>query len=266
MKPAPVREGRLLADLHCHPGNFYAREEILKILCSPGIVGLTFYNGSRTKLLYEQAVGLPGVCEIDKKFLARIDSPFGTGYFIRTQEVAVGKDNLFHILAVGFTGEYLPFTPNSYPDPRRAVEEIHRRKGIAILNHPYVVPDREARIIKYRLTNAEEERTIEDLCTMVDEIEVFNAQCINPTFGVIVPNMNQANARVGFLQRKYNFRGTVSSDAHNRLEQVKVCGIYVDEKDLSVERLKEDLRQGNFQNDYHCYVSRYSFVRGMFWP
>ena len=98
----------------------------------------------------------------------------------------------------------------------------------------------------------------------VDEVEIFNAQCINPTLGLVVPNMKKANMRAEQLAVRYKFKGNVATDAHKRFEQVKLCGIYVDEEKLCIDKLKQDIKQGNFSNDYRRYVSRWSFVMGMF--
>ncbi len=259
MEPAPRKSGRIITDLHCHPAHYKDDKATLEMLCSPGIVGLTFINHGKTGniLTYGDALkrfsGL--VEEIDKGQLARIKNT--SGYFARTQEIT---GDTFHILAVGFSGDYLP----NYIDARKTVEEIHKRGGLAILNHPEVTPDREARVVKYRFVNDKERKQRDELCEMVDEIEIFNAQNINPTFGLIVPNMKKANDDAEVLARGYDFKGIVTTDTHHRLEQPKICGIYIDERDLCLEKLKDDIKTGNFDNSYRRYVSKLSFVLGMF--
>ena len=61
MSPAPAKDGQLLTDLHCHPGNTYSQSELVAMLSSPGLVGLTVFktNGDSHILTYEQAVQLP---------------------------------------------------------------------------------------------------------------------------------------------------------------------------------------------------------------
>ncbi|MBT6774053.1 hypothetical protein HOA91_01655 [Candidatus Woesearchaeota archaeon] len=259
MKRAPKRNGKIIADLHTHPANYKNDQVTLDMLCSPGIVGLSFINHGRKNgiLTYENTLKrfLGLVEEIDENKLARVKGT--SGYFARTQEIT---GDAFHILAVGCEGEYLP----NYTDARQTVEEIHKKNGVAILDHPYVTPNHGAKVIKYRLLNKEEEKVAKELCEMVDEVEIFNAQNINPTFGIIVPNMKKANERAEVLIKDYGFKGIVASDTHFRLEQAKVCGIYVDEKELSIERLKEDIKTGNFDNSYRRYVSKMSFGLGMF--
>lgn len=264
MQPAPQKEGKILADLHAHLGNRYVHDKVIQMLSSPGLVGLSHINNVLRILIYEKAIHLSGVKEIDKNMLAEINIAGETGYFCRTQEVIAGSA---HILALGFEGDY--FKKEDYDnDPRKAVEKIHQRNGLAILNHPYVTPNPEARILKYRFINDKEEKvTLYDLCEMVDEIEVFNAQNINPLYGIVVPNMKKANILAEDLAVS-NHKGIACSDAHFRLEQVKICGIYLDEKDLCIEKIKEDIKKGNFERYGNAkegpYVTRRSFFRGMF--
>jgi len=257
MERAPIREGRILADLHTHPSSSGEDEETLEMLCAPGIVGLSYTMFNSTLLTYENCLerfsGL--IEEIDKGMLARIKS--GPGYIARTQEF---HESPHHILGVGFEGGYI----RDHKDSRKSVEEIHKRGGIAILNHPYATPNKSAKVVKYRFINAEEEKMMRELCDMVDEVEIFNSQCINPTLGIIVPNMKKNNRKAEILASEYGFKGTVSTDAHRRMDQPKICGIYLGEEGLCTEKIMHDIRTGNFDNDYKKYVSRYSFARGMF--
>ena len=179
------------------------------------------------------------------------------GYFTRTQEINGG---VFHILAVGWDGEgYF----ENYANPWKAIAEIRNRNGAVILNHPFVTSDVNS-WKKYRFIHASEKEVLYELLGAVDEAEVFNAQCINPFGGLLVPNMKRANEMAERLVEEYaSLKGTVSSDG--RLpEQVKSCGIYLEEKDFCLEKLKTDLREGNFENDFRHYASRWSFLKGMF--
>lgn len=260
MQPAPVKEGKILADLHAHPGNRYGRDKVIQMLSSPGLIGLTHINDETRILSYETAITLSGVKEIDKGRLAEINVGGKKGYFMRTQEVIAG---FAHLLALGFEGEYLP----NYDDPRQAVEEIHQRNGLTVLNHPFVAPNAGARVVKYRFINRPEKETIMELCEMVDEIEVFNAQMINPTNGFIIPKI-RANSWAGELARGKRCRGMASSDAHFCLEQAKICGIYLDLEGLCLDKIKEDIKKGSFEKYGDAkegpYVSRWSFICGMF--
>lgn len=259
MERAKKRNGKIIADLHSHPSSNKTDEETLEMLCSPGLVGLTCYQESFGRILtYEDAMRRFSnyIEEIDKGMLAKITTALGEGYFTRTQEI---YGDFCHILALGFEGEYL----QSYEDPRKAVEAIHKNNGLAILNHPYVRSN-DGSIVRFRFINNEEERIVKELCEMVDEVEIFNACCINPTGGIFVPNFKKANEAAEVLAEDFGFRGTVSSDAHYVLEQPKITGIYIDEENLCIEKLKEDIKTGNFDNSYRKYVSRYSFLRGFF--
>lgn len=270
MRRAPPKEGMIIADLHAHPGNKYDVKETLEMLCSSGIIGLTNQvtktDPENKKILtYKQAVDRFSnyITEINKGSFARIKTAIGTGYFIKTQEIESG---IHHLLAIGWEGENY-FSEDK--DARKTVEEIHLRKGLAILCHPYITLNKGARIVKYRLLTSKEEEKMKELCGMVDEIEVFNAQCINPAFGIIIPNMKKANYQAEQLLNHYKqFKGIASSDAHFILEQPKICGIYLDEKELCLEKLKEDIKKGNFErlgnSEKGSYVSRWSFLKGMF--
>jgi hypothetical protein len=97
---------------------------------------------------------------------------------------------------------------------------------------------------------------------MVDEVEVFNAQNIH-TFVPGIPNMNKANDAAKLLATKYNKKGTASSDAHLRLEQLGIAGIYLSNQDLCLEAIREALKTRNFER-VEQYASRLSFVKGMF--
>ena len=256
MKQPQTPEGKIIADLHTHPADYLDKDETLEALCSPGLVGLTHMNGNPRVLIYEKVLKgySNAVKEIDRNQLAQIKNGNNIGYIARTQEIDCG---LHHILAVGFEGDYLP----DYKDARKAVEEIHKKQGIAILNHPYVTP--QPKFVKYRYITSEEEIKVEELCEMIDEIEVFNAQSINPTLGIYVPNMKKSNDQAKKVASKYKFTGTAASDTHRALEQLKIAGIYIPKENLSIERIKDDVPSGNFEA-YEQYVSRWSFLRGMF--
>ncbi len=253
MHRAPVREGKVLADIHAHPSRYRSDRDTLEMLLRPGIVGLTRYTTESHPLTYEEAISRYSnlLTEIDRGKFARFRN--AAGYILRTQEVSAGK---FHILALGFDGNYLPF----FGDARKAVDCIHRRNGIAVFNHPYIFPDRS--FVRYRIGGREDEDAIHEACAMVDEVEAFNAMCISPTFGIVFPDMKAANRKADDLAKEFGFKGTVSSDAHSSLDQPKLCGIYLEAKGICVEKIKSDIKGGNFENDYRRYVSRGSFASG----
>ena len=267
MRRAPKKQGKLIADLHTHPGRDHCIDEISNLL-SWGITGLSHINENPNILTYDDILNLPNVTEIDKGLLAKIEYNGNKGYAAKTQEIL--SDH--HILAVGCK-EYIP----SFEDARKVVEEIHKRGGKAILNHPYVIPT-DSWPIKYRLINETEEKKVRELADIVDEIEVHNAQNIN-----LIPFiawMKQANEKAkdrlineteekkvrelaDMLAKAYNKKGTASSDAHDEYEQIKICGIYVPEKNICIDALKQYIATHNFER-YDNYVSRASFLKGHF--
>ena len=260
MKPAPQQQEKVLCDLHAHPTHKADLEEILQQLRSPRLVGLTVKDidkSGRDILRYEQALDLlpsGSFSEIDKGNLARC----GDGYFARTQEIQVGKH---HVLALGWQGDYF----SNYDTIEEAVGEIHGRKGIALLNHPFALVDNQT----IRLPNSEEEQQlIRKAYRRVDEVEVYNAHCLD-----VVPvllAMGTANDFAETLRQKEfpRFKGTAGSDCHRRWEQVKTVGIYVaqDWVESGIGRLKTAICQGHFERygDYpQAYISRWSWIRGV---
>lgn len=262
MEPAPRKEGKILCDLHAHLASKGTKEDVTQILASPGLMGVGFIQGTKANLAYEQAESL---VEDNKMFeeitpgqLARI----GEGYFMRAQEIGSyvhrGKGKraaLYHILALGWEGEdYF-----SEGESRKIIEEIHQRKGLAFICHPYVTQGG----LMFKIREEEEEKILEELCEMADGIEVYNGQNINllPVIGA----MKKTNELAEELAWKKNLLGIAVSDAHRRAEQVKTSGIYVQEeaiKEKGMEGLKEALKKREFEL-YKGKVSRYSWLRGM---
>jgi len=252
MKKPPKKQGKIIADLHSHPSEENNLDGIINLL-SWGLTGLAATNDESCILTYEDVLGLPTSKEIDKGLFAKFSFGGEKGYFVKTQEVMSNH----HILAIGCK-KYLP----DYKDARKTVEEIHKQDGLAILNHPSVV-SYSIWPIKYRLINENEEKRVKELCEMVDEIEVFNAQNINliPVFAW----MRKANKKAKELASEYNFKGIAASDAHLILEQVKTSGIYISEDNLSIDSLKDHIKNKNFDR-FEQYVSHLSFLRGHFLP
>jgi len=253
MKRPPKKEGKILADLHSHIGRNNALEDITKTL-SWGITGLTVWQtpkDNKKVLSYEDALQLPNVREIDLGLFAEITVNGSKGYFAKVQEF----ESDFHILALG-CHKYLP----RFKDARKAVEAIHANKGIAVLNHPCSVYI--GGFKKFRLSNDADDRKINELCEMVDEVEVFNAQNINPTLGLIIPNMKKSNEKAKVIAAAKGFNGFASSDAHYVLKQSKIAGIYIPEENLCIDAIKEHVKTGNFER-HEQYVSRLSFIKGM---
>lgn len=259
MQFAPKIEGKVLSDLHTHPANYKSQEETLEMLTRGCLIGLSWldYPGAKTILTYEQALNLPGTREIDTGILAKIYYGGRTGYFIKCQELQP-KLNIVHIQAIGCR-EYIP----KELEAKEAIRAIHQQGGLTAINHPYVTVDEDALIVRYRLIHESEEEEVEEITSLVDEVEVFNAQNINPTFGIVVPNMKKANQRAHELAERHGKKGIACSDAHRRLEQIGITGIYLPEQNLCWESIKANILSKNFER-YEQYVSKWSFVKGMF--
>lgn len=274
MRRPEKRKGYVLADLHAHLANYKSEESTLEALTS-GLIGLAFldYEKSHQILTYEQAVKLPGVDEIERGLLAKVTYKGNTGYVLKTQELRVLEDVEHHILAVGIR-EYLP----NYDNAERAISAAREQGAVLVLNHPYVVPHLPA--VGYRLITAEEEKRVREIAALVDEIEVFNGQCVNTTwlgrlamtagelllpekFSNLTSDMTIANSLAWKLARDCGYKGTAASDTHWRMEQVGTSGIWIPEKDLCFRSLKEAITGHNFECQEQ-YVSLLSFGRGMF--
>ena len=263
MAKAPRREGRILLDMHTHMPKI-EESDLVRVLSSHGITGLSCINkkGNEHRLLFEEALGLPGVTQIDHS-LARIQSHYGIGYILRDQELT-GSHH--HVLAVGVPENYL----DNDLDPRKAVELIHHYGGAAVINHPAITPNRNPHIgpsyLRYRFLTDEETVVKQELALMADEIETFNAHNISPTFGFLgIPDMRQANAMAEDLAQSSGKKGVISSDGR-RLGQIKLCGIYLDDPGTGIctEYIVDQIKSQNFENDRRQYVSRLSFAIGMF--
>lgn len=261
MEPAPVREGQVLCDLHAHPTHKAHVDDIVQALSAPGLVGLTVKDIDKSGediLRYEQALDLlPGFKEIDKGYVSKI----GNGYFARTQEIQAGKH---HLLAVGCEGGYLP----NFESVDDAVQLIHERKGLAILNHPFALIIGQNNI---RLPKTDAERgEIRHAYARVDEVEVHNAYCIDLIPFILA--MKQANRDAEHLRRTEfpHFKGTAGSDCHRRWVPIKITGIYVPKSVVEfdgMDGIKGAIKTGNFDRlgdaEAGPYISRGSFILGM---
>ena len=250
LRSVPQMDGLVPADLHTHVGRGYDEEQIAEKL-SQGLVGLSEDNLHSGVLSINDVVNYNGAQWIEKGFLGRIEYHGHTGYFAKAQEVG----SKHHILAL-----FCPKRLDDYEDPRKAVEDIKKLGGLAILNHPYIVkPNGRA---PPRLVNAQEEKILDELCQMVDEIEVFNASALSLTPLAI----GEANLKAQELLRKanqngYSFKGIAVSDAHRMLRQILAAGILLEKDKISVEGIKDSIRTRNFGR-YEQYISRAELLRG----
>lgn len=255
MDGPPQIEGRIIGDMHTHPSNRENLEVITENL-SWGITALTSKNGNPNILTYEQALGLPSARgiekkEIDKGIFALLEVNGQIGYFLKAQEIFADH----HIIALGCRKK-LP----SYIDARKAVEEIHRHGGIAILPHPHLLlHGLGSMTIPYIVDRESKEyEKIVELCHMVDEVETFNAYCVNLLGGAGF--MDSANEKARMLAYGYKHKGMAVSDAHYRWEQVKIAGVHFPSEKLSFEALRHHIKTGNFI-PHETYTSRLSFLK-----
>lgn len=263
MKRAPEINGKVLCDLHAHPTHKASLDEIVKAVSTPGLVGLTVKDidkSGKDILRYEQALdwleGEP-LTEIDNGQLAKCRD----GYFARTQEIQVG---MHHLLIIGWEGRnYFP----NYETIDEAMKEINACKGMGILTHPFALIAGQ----QIRLPNSpEEEELIRKAYSAVDEVETYNGHCLDIIPGLLA--MNKANALAENLRQNEfpHHTGTAGSDCHRRWEQVKVVGIYIDQKVIETAGtvgLKTAIAKGNFtrfgDSSAGPYISRWSWMRGI---
>ncbi|MBS3147021.1 hypothetical protein J4471_04985 [Candidatus Woesearchaeota archaeon] len=256
--------GNLLADLHVHHKRSTKLEDKLAT-CSQGINGITSFMDVNIFHDYHDFAGMPGVREIDLGIYAKVDYNGQSGYILRTQEIQ-GIYPKLHILSVGVRDRI-----EDNQDPRRIVEEIHKRNGVAILNHPYVVPSDD--LFRYRLLDADEEKVMLEVLKMVDEVEVNNGQCINLFFGMQLGifgrvNMKKANKKaenlLDYVQCVIKgMIGTAASDAKH-ISQVRSSGIWIPiNYTESIDGIKYCIRSKEFKRQ-NGVVSIPSFVSGHF--
>ena len=257
MQRLKPKNDRVPADLHVHLNGDADLEELRNVLSQPGLVGITTYSAPNGLLNYYHIKNkYEDFKEIDPGILGILKSDKGIGYVLNAQEIALEN----HISALGCK-ELI-----SAKNCEEAIREIHKQDGLAILNHPYVVPSNKLwppKEIKYRLINEIEEYRINDLANLVDEVETFNGQCIE-----LIPrtiDMRPANQKARkFVQDKHSkFKGVATSDTHNDFPQVLTSGIYIPSEDLTFKKLKQYIKEGDFWSEGND-ISRASFLRGHF--
>ena len=258
LKRLKPKNGKIPADLHVHLNKDCDPIKVREVLSQPGLVGLTRYHVPNNLLSYQEIKNYPEFEEIkgEEGILGKLTYNGSSGYVLNCQEITNFKH---HISALGCKDT---ITASSLED---VVKEIHEQGGIAILNHPYVVPSGkwwppwEA---KYRPINEEEKRINEILVELVDEVEVFNGQCINLLPGII--NMNPANEMAKKFAEDHGFKGIATSDAHGReYGQILTSGIYIPDQDLTFKRLKQYIKNQEFEAVGN-YIPGNSFIRGHF--
>lgn len=262
MQPVAAQRGEVLCDLHAHPATYHSYDETVGMLSSSGLVGLGQNNKTKRNLVYEQAIrkleGTIAFDELTPGLLAKV----GDGYFCKTQELSPEDTEYpFEILAVGSIGDYLPERESTID----TIKEIHDRDGLAIIVHPYV---QRGGLLRYHLLGVREEMALANLCNRSDQgrpdaIEAHNAQ--------LKWHVQKANKLAAEFTDCFDIPGISSSDAHRRLEQVKLCGIGITETIVrsGMGEVKKAIREGDFTRygtyEEGPYVSAWSFAMGHFY-
>ena len=176
-----------------------------------------------------------------------------TGYVIRTQEIAVAGGH--HILAAGIKGNYIPNNERA----EETIGKIRKQEGVAIINHPYLMP-KASYPFSYRDANTNEIARVEEICKAADEIESFNGEAINavPSFAWFT----KLNAMAKKLAKECNYKGTSASDAHTYSE-IGQCGIVIPSSAIDGEKIKT-LVSGHDFTTVESYSSRAQVFSGRF--
>jgi len=269
---APEKQGKIIADLHCHPSRKNKLEDILQSL-SGVLTAPSYINGHESKIRYELLKDLTtsgySFKEIDKGIFGKFEyKNYKSGYILKCQEVASEHD----VLALGCPSDYLP----DYKNIKKTITEIQERGGIAIMPHPYIVNSGDWAV--YRLITKKEYEHFKEGFQMADEIEIDNGQCIDTTplykdipFFFNRINMIKANRQAKEMVEKEfpSKKGTAASDAHNELVQLHSRGIYLPEENLCFDSIKENIQNGSFErfpdNIETQTVNIFSWLKGMFY-
>ncbi len=257
-------EGKIVADLHVHPNKVNSLEEICETM-SMGVMGLVRINGwengrkDSTIFIYEDAAKLDGFKEIDKDRFASFtykgrDGKTRTGYVLKCQELTeagVGDAPGFHILAVGIDSYVYDIKQDDTKVPleekfRRYVEAIHRRGGLAIYAHPYVLSSNG--IALFTLASPGQEKIIRARAVLCDGIETFNGQAAVDF--LFVGDFNQGNEKANKLASESGKPGISTTDSHIALGNAYRCGIKfpANEMDeMNWEKLKTTIITGNYK-------------------
>jgi hypothetical protein len=273
MKEAPQKQGYVLADIHTHFPKHRHHSKILSKLWSPGLVGLSLITKPKDAhriLSYEDVYEMFSESDLFEEIQEGAFARFGAGYILRTQELNGQK---FHILGIGFEGPYL----DNNRDELKAIEEIHKRGGLAQVNHPGVINGSGS--VPYRKTISNDYSKLSELIDAADLVETFNAQNIHSYIGYLLkilpqyreldPNMSDRNGFAEGLANTYirnNFfstRHTSSSDGR-LISQVKSNGIYVPEDSIrSLDSLLSTLKGEMLEHAPHQECGQLSFILGM---
>ncbi len=253
IEKSPKLPGKVLCDFHAHPDK--DGEGIKHMLGSHGLVGLAMRNKRDNVFTYEDAVellkGERSFEEITPGKLAKYDQ----GYFMRTQEVVGGRH---HVLALGFEGGYFFDQPNV----QYTIDNIHNAGGLAILCHPFAFIENK----RYQPPKASDLIPIGYAYSKCDEVEAHNAHCINlPCY-----DMREANMKALEQLKASHKKGVASSDAHRRLDQVKITGVYIDTaiiENLGIPGIMAAIKTGNFERHTDPltgpYIDRISWFKGL---
>ncbi|MBI2573602.1 hypothetical protein HYV86_07090 [Candidatus Woesearchaeota archaeon] len=274
-----IGERYIIADLHAHPAQNQPESDLEQMLRAPGLVALTVRKGVEDATFsYEEAVAkfkdISDFQEIESDQLARL----GEGYFLRSQEIEVGPNGQHHLVVWGWQGEY--FDSKKYTTVDETIRDLHSHGAFITFAHPYSI--QQDSIVAFRLPNSQaEEDEIDRICTLVDAVEVHNAHNVRLYVPLLIDNMHEANERAAKLQMSHchgkrdpniPLIRLAGSDAHNLAEQVGIVGAGIPQSILlSTSYLQDHLKANPFPQvvgspEKGPYVSRFSFVNGIFLP
>ena len=276
MISAPRKEGKVLCDFHAHLRITDPLEDVLAVIGTPGLVGITQRYQSTDYWTYESLIEEIREEPSFEQYLFEISvgnlAKYKNGYFARTQEVATGftddgLSDMCHLNVIGWNdADYFP----NFEDPNDAIEAIKEKKGIITYNHPGSVPHRVKGQLIFRLPYDSEMSRIISFCKQVDLIEINNSHNIN-LYLPFIDNMQKADELAeklvseGYCDEDKHPSMIAASDAHH-LEQVKTAGVYLLEESLQdVESMKSELLSGNFEI-HASSISRWSFLKGIVFP
>ncbi len=187
-------------------------------------------------------------------------------YIILGQEVGVGGTKReWHILSIGAYG--IPPAEN----PEEAIEEILRKGGLVIIDHPFADPS-----IGFRDLNQEKEEKLIDICQKYrGKIALeWNGYCIS-WLRKLLPGYGDVNQKVEQLGENIPLPVVPTTDLHARSSKLlKALGtsfieIPLKDSDLNPGNLLSALKRNVLSSIFRThkeYVSFWHFVRAYDWP
>lgn len=262
------RNPRKLDDSHAHfnpPKNELELKVFLNTLLSKiDRQAITSEEGSRSLLSYSELVeriknsDVKNYYSIENKGLVSIIRKDNLKTEIyHSQEIRTLEG--FHIIAEGCEKDI----PN-HINASKAIDEIHKQDGIAIIAHPFTVE--RGPLIFWYLNKEQKKLLEEELLPKADSVEVFNARNIF--------HMALSNSKIKYLMKNYSntIKGIAVTDTHKGaskegLKQIGRAGILYREfnTDKSTDReifnkKRTKLNSGDYEL-FENYIDPVTFFR-----